>query len=67
MAAFAAIRASNPRAALTALEQSSLVGGRVGATARWARRAIWRGVTAKDTARVIATIRWALERMDAAA
>ena len=41
--------------------------GRDGATARWARRAIRRGMTDLDTARIIAALQWALEQEDRAA
>ncbi len=65
--ALAAIQSHNPSAALNALEQAALADGHVGATARWARRAISRGLTNADTDRVIDALRWALEREDRAA
>jgi hypothetical protein len=65
--ALAALQAHNLSAALSALEQAATADGHVGATARWARRAILRGMTTKETDRVIDALRWALEREDRAA
>ena len=62
--ALAALQTNDTRAAFVALEQAAQADGHVGATARWARRAILRGMTTKETDRVIDALRWALERED---
>jgi len=57
-----ALQADNPSSALDALDRAAKAPEAAGATARWARRAVLRGGTDAQTARVIREIQLALER-----
>ena len=60
--ALTALRTNNQSAALDALENAGRADGCAGATARWASRAIQRGQTDAGIARVIVSVKWALEQ-----
>ncbi len=59
----AALRAGDTAKALDALDQVAQGTDRTSFTARWARRAIWRGLNDAETARIVAV----LEHEDVAA